>query len=135
MLHVKHRDMLMDRDFEPLRWRSLQQRFQLGEVQIVRSRDPFQSKFVFEIIRAEPIGHIERKTVGCGYSIEYSKLGQYHGRGAQLVSNRGLSDRLSGCVLVPDRIGGKHVGRRLTRRARPSSGTTAVDNARATARN
>ena len=60
MLHVKHGDMLVDRDLEPLRRRGLQERFELREVQIVRGRDALQAELVLEIIRRQPVGDVER---------------------------------------------------------------------------
>ena len=61
MFHVKHRHVLMNGHFEPIRRGSLQERFQLGKIQVVRGGDPLQAELVLEIIRAQPIRDVERE--------------------------------------------------------------------------
>ena len=60
MLHVKHRHVLVDGDLEPFRRRGRQQRLELLEIQIVARRHAFQAEPVFEIIRRQPVGHVQR---------------------------------------------------------------------------
>ena len=60
MLHVKHRHVLVDGHLEPFRWRGLQQRFELLKIQVVARGDAFQAKLVFEKIRRQPVGHVQR---------------------------------------------------------------------------
>src|ERR1017187_1168856 len=60
MFHVKHGDMLMNSDLEPLRWRGLQERLELGEFQIVGGRDALQTDPRLEIVRRKPVGNVER---------------------------------------------------------------------------
>jgi len=60
MLHVKHRHVLVDGHLEPFRRRGLQQRLELLKIQIVARGDAFQAKLVFEIIRCQPVGHVQR---------------------------------------------------------------------------
>src|SRR6266478_291793 len=60
MLHMKHRHVLMDGYLEPIRWRRLQQRFQLREIQVIGSRDALQSKVGLEVFRRQMISYVQR---------------------------------------------------------------------------
>jgi hypothetical protein len=60
VLHMKHGHVLVDGHLEPL-WRgSVQQRFRLRAVQIVRRRQRFRAELVLEVIRREGIGDVQR---------------------------------------------------------------------------
>src|SRR5688500_10447136 len=61
VLHVKHRHVLVDRDVEPCRWRGLQQRLELGKIEIIARRHPLEPVTPDEIVRRPWIGDIQRK--------------------------------------------------------------------------
>ena len=61
MLHVKHRHVLMDREIKPSSGRCVQQGLELGDIEIIGSRDAFQSKVIDKIISRQGISYIERK--------------------------------------------------------------------------
>ena len=60
VLHVKHRHVLVNGDLEPFRRRGRQQRLELLKVQVVTRGDPLQAELVFEIVRRQPVGDVER---------------------------------------------------------------------------
>ena len=60
VLHVKHRHVQMNRQFEPIRRSSIQERQDLREIQIVRDRHPFEAHLVKHGSRHR-IGHVQRK--------------------------------------------------------------------------
>src|SRR5260370_40428045 len=75
--------------------------------------------------RGDPVVHRRR------HPAQRPELGQYHGRGAQLVSGRLLHRAVPRDHAVLDGAGDEPVGRRAARRARPAPRPAAVSRAMA----
>ena len=61
MLHVEHRNVLVNSDLEPFRGRGLHERFELSEVQVIGGGEALQAELVLEVIGTEAIRDIERE--------------------------------------------------------------------------
>src|SRR4026208_967648 len=74
MLHVKHWNVLVNRHFEPIRWRAPQQGVKLRNIQVIRSGHTLEAVTLHEVFRGQFVSDVERKIADQARTLEESQM-------------------------------------------------------------